>query len=157
MRTPNGLTVPRTLNGVPILGSFRAHQVPLPGAKTDDSQLKMLNEWLKSCNVTLLAVNNPGKSEKVHGGYEGVYVKELFSQAALRILPQRVERRTEMIKESYAGYEPLDVLEFDGFVDVTKKDHSPVKAVGGECFVLSMWRCNYLFRLSHPLDRKSVV
>ena len=44
----------------------------------------------------------------------------------------------------YAGYEPLDVLEFDGFVDVTKKEQSPMTAVGGECFVLLMWRCNYI-------------
>ena len=54
MGTQKALTGPRTPNGVSILGSFRAHQVPLPGAKTDDSQLKMLNEWLKLYNVTLV-------------------------------------------------------------------------------------------------------
>ena len=63
----------------------------------------MLNKWLKLYNVASLVVNDLGKSEKVHGGYEGVYPEELFSQAALRILPRRVERRMGMIKESNAG------------------------------------------------------
>ena len=72
-----------------------------------------------------------------------MYPEELFSQAELRILPRRVERRMGMIKESYAGYELLDVPEFGGFVDVIKKAQSPMKVVGGECFVLLMWRCNY--------------
>ena len=110
MRTPNGLTVPRTLNGVPILGLFRAHQVPLPGAKTDDNQLKMLNEWLKSYNVASLVVNDLGKSEKVPGEYEGVHPEELFSQAALRILPRRVEKRVEMVTRGMSRWMFLSLM-----------------------------------------------
>src|SRR5260370_37617290 len=62
--TPKGLTGPRSLNGLPILGSFRAHQVPLPSAKTDHDQLKMLDEWLKTYDVASLVVNRLGKTEK---------------------------------------------------------------------------------------------
>src|SRR5258708_7737657 len=128
LRTPKGLTGPRSLNGLPILGSFRAHQVPLPGAKTDDDQLKMLDEWLKSYDVASLVVNSLGKNEKVAGDH----AEALFSQTALRILPNKVERRMGMITDSYAGYEPLNVPDFGGFVDGSKKDQSPMKAVGGE-------------------------
>ena len=43
----------------------------------------------------------------------------------------------------------MDVLEFEGFVDVTKKEQSPMTAFGGECFVLLMWHCNYIVSSSH--------
>jgi xylulose-5-phosphate/fructose-6-phosphate phosphoketolase len=48
LRTPKGWTGPKVLNGLPIEGTFRAHQVPLPQAKTDAGQLAMLEAWLKS-------------------------------------------------------------------------------------------------------------
>jgi xylulose-5-phosphate/fructose-6-phosphate phosphoketolase len=47
LRTPKGWTGPKRLNGNPIEGSWRAHQVPLPAAATDDEQFKLLEEWLK--------------------------------------------------------------------------------------------------------------
>ena len=48
LRTPKGWTGPRELNGHAIEGSWRAHQVPLPGAKTDPAQLAALEQWLRS-------------------------------------------------------------------------------------------------------------
>jgi xylulose-5-phosphate/fructose-6-phosphate phosphoketolase len=48
LRTPKGWTGPKTLNGQPIEGTFRAHQVPLPAARTDPEQLRMLEGWLRS-------------------------------------------------------------------------------------------------------------
>jgi xylulose-5-phosphate/fructose-6-phosphate phosphoketolase len=48
MRTPKGWTGPKELNGKPVEGTFRAHQVPLTAVKTDPSQLAMLESWLKS-------------------------------------------------------------------------------------------------------------
>lgn len=50
MRTPKGYGGPKQLNGVKIEGNCAAHQVPLPEAKTDALQRKMLEEWLKSYN-----------------------------------------------------------------------------------------------------------
>ena len=67
------------------------------GAETNDSQLKMLNEWLKLYTVASLVVSDLRKSQKVPEDYEGVFAAELFSQAALRILPRRVEKRVEMV------------------------------------------------------------
>jgi xylulose-5-phosphate/fructose-6-phosphate phosphoketolase len=48
LRTPKGWTGPRTLDGVPIEGTFRAHQVPLPDVRTNPAQLAMLEAWLRS-------------------------------------------------------------------------------------------------------------
>lgn len=48
LRTPKGWTGPKEVEGVPIEGTFRAHQVPLANVRTDSKQLKMLEEWMKS-------------------------------------------------------------------------------------------------------------
>ena len=48
MRTPKGYTGPRELDGLKIEGNCAAHQVPLPEAKTNPKQLKILEDWLKS-------------------------------------------------------------------------------------------------------------
>lgn len=48
LRTEKGATGPTELHGQKIAGNFLAHQIPLPNAKTDREELKMLEEWLKS-------------------------------------------------------------------------------------------------------------
>jgi xylulose-5-phosphate/fructose-6-phosphate phosphoketolase len=48
LRTPKGWTGPKTLDGVPIEGTFRAHQVPLAAVKSNAEQLGMLEAWMQS-------------------------------------------------------------------------------------------------------------
>jgi xylulose-5-phosphate/fructose-6-phosphate phosphoketolase len=48
LRTLKGWTGPKMLDGVPIEGTFRAHQVPLAAVRTDPKQLAMLEEWMRS-------------------------------------------------------------------------------------------------------------
>ena len=48
MRTPKGWTGPKTVDGKPVEGSFRSHQVPLADLATHPDRLKMLEEWMKS-------------------------------------------------------------------------------------------------------------
>jgi xylulose-5-phosphate/fructose-6-phosphate phosphoketolase len=48
LRTPKGWTGPKVLDGVPIEGTFRAHQVPLGAVRSDPRQLAMLEEWMRS-------------------------------------------------------------------------------------------------------------
>lgn len=50
MKTPKGYTGPKELDGLKIEDNCAAHQVPLPLAKSDGTQLRMLEEWLKSYN-----------------------------------------------------------------------------------------------------------
>jgi len=47
-KTPKGWTGPKTVDGLPVEGNFRAHQVPLKDPAKDPEQLKQLEEWLKS-------------------------------------------------------------------------------------------------------------
>ncbi len=48
MQTPKGYTGPKELNGKKLEGNCASHQVPLPEAKTNHEQLRMLQEWLES-------------------------------------------------------------------------------------------------------------
>ncbi len=48
LRTPKGWTGPKTVDGVPIEGTFRAHQVPLSEVRTNPEHLRMLESWLRS-------------------------------------------------------------------------------------------------------------
>jgi len=48
LRSPKGWTGPKTIDGVQIEGTFRAHQVPLSDPATHPEHLKLLEDWLKS-------------------------------------------------------------------------------------------------------------
>ncbi len=46
--TPKGWTGPREVDGVPIEGTFRAHQVPLANVRENPEHLAQLEAWLRS-------------------------------------------------------------------------------------------------------------
>ncbi|MCW2560358.1 MAG: phosphoketolase [Mycobacterium sp.] len=48
LRTPKGWTCPPVVDGQQVEGTFRAHQVPLPAARTDASHRQVLEQWLRS-------------------------------------------------------------------------------------------------------------
>ncbi|MBE7187294.1 phosphoketolase [Jatrophihabitans endophyticus] len=48
LRTPKGWTCPPVVDGEVVEGTFRAHQVPLPAARTDDAHRRVLEQWLRS-------------------------------------------------------------------------------------------------------------
>jgi Phosphoketolase len=48
LRTPKGWTGPKQVDGVPVEGTFRAHQVPLAETRTNPEHLAMLEAWLRS-------------------------------------------------------------------------------------------------------------
>lgn len=48
LRTPKGWTGPREVDGLPVEGTWRAHQVPLSGVRTNPEHLAQLEEWLRS-------------------------------------------------------------------------------------------------------------
>ncbi len=47
-RSPKGWTGPVEVDGVPIAGTFRAHQVPLANVLEEPEHLRLLEEWLRS-------------------------------------------------------------------------------------------------------------
>ncbi|MFE6281552.1 phosphoketolase [Streptomyces sp. NPDC057877] len=48
LRTPKGWTGPAEVDGEPVEGTWRAHQVPLPGVRENPEHLRQLEAWLRS-------------------------------------------------------------------------------------------------------------
>ncbi|XVQ16085.1 phosphoketolase family protein [Spirillospora sp. CA-255316] len=48
LRTPKGWTGPKEVDGLPVEGTWRSHQVPLAGVRSDPEHLAQLEEWLRS-------------------------------------------------------------------------------------------------------------
>jgi xylulose-5-phosphate/fructose-6-phosphate phosphoketolase len=48
LRTPKGWTGPKVVDGKPVEGTWRAHQVPLAEVRTNPGHLAMLEDWLLS-------------------------------------------------------------------------------------------------------------
>ncbi|GLY17920.1 phosphoketolase family protein [Kineosporia rhizophila] len=48
LRTPKGWTGPKSVDGQKVEGTWRSHQVPLSGTRTDDEHRAELEKWLRS-------------------------------------------------------------------------------------------------------------
>ncbi|HVB73125.1 MAG TPA: phosphoketolase family protein [Ktedonobacteraceae bacterium] len=48
LRTPKGWTGPKVVDGLPIEGTFRAHQVPVSDVRENPEHLRILEEWMRS-------------------------------------------------------------------------------------------------------------
>jgi len=48
LRTPKGWTGPKTVDGKPVEGTWRSHQVPVDAARTNPQHRLVLEEWLRS-------------------------------------------------------------------------------------------------------------
>ena len=56
LRTPKGWTGPKVVDGLPVEGTWRAHQVPLPAVRENPEHLAQLQAWMrciarKSCSM----------------------------------------------------------------------------------------------------------
>ena len=48
LKTPKGWTGPKVVDGLPVEGTWRAHQVPIDAARTNPEHLALLEEWMRS-------------------------------------------------------------------------------------------------------------
>ncbi len=48
LRTPKGWTGPKEVDGLPVEGTFRAHQVPVNQVRTNPEHLAILESWMQS-------------------------------------------------------------------------------------------------------------
>jgi xylulose-5-phosphate/fructose-6-phosphate phosphoketolase len=48
LRTPKGWTGPKTVDGKPVEGTWRAHQVPVADLQKEPEHLKILEDWMRS-------------------------------------------------------------------------------------------------------------
>ncbi|MFD7874185.1 phosphoketolase [Streptomyces sp. NPDC059766] len=67
LRTLKGWTGPKEVDGKPVEGTFRAHQVPLPAPRTDPVQLGQLESWMRSYRPQELFGDSGVLDEEVAG------------------------------------------------------------------------------------------
>ena len=48
LRTPKGWTGPKEVDGLPVEGTWRSHQVPITDVRDNPEHLRLLEEWLRS-------------------------------------------------------------------------------------------------------------
>jgi xylulose-5-phosphate/fructose-6-phosphate phosphoketolase len=48
LRTPKGWTGPKEVDGLPVEGTWRSHQVPVSAAREDKAHRQILEDWLRS-------------------------------------------------------------------------------------------------------------
>jgi xylulose-5-phosphate/fructose-6-phosphate phosphoketolase len=48
LRSPKGWTGPKYVDGLPVEGTWRAHQVPIPEVRQNPAHLELLESWMKS-------------------------------------------------------------------------------------------------------------
>lgn len=110
MRTPKGWTGPKEVGGHKLEGSWRAHQVPLPKAKTDRGEFDQLQQWLKSYRP----------DELFHDD------KHLIDEKVLRSIPKRGQMGQN--KATYDGFTALDAPDWRGFTHEKNSEVSNMKA-----------------------------
>jgi xylulose-5-phosphate/fructose-6-phosphate phosphoketolase len=103
MRTDKGWTGVKELAGEKVEGNCLAHQVVLTEAKTDATQLELLNNWLKSYKFPELFTEANGF---------GSYIED--------IIPENPEKRLGMSKHAHGGdavYKPLNLPAVEDFAE----------------------------------------
>ena len=115
LRTPKGLSGPKSIHGQIVEGSFRSHQVPLPAAKTDPEELDALKDWLGSYG--------PHHLFDLQGN--GGPVKEI-----LTVIPVDCEKKMGQRKESYKSYQPLCTPDWNEYCVKKGEQESCMKAIG---------------------------
>ncbi len=48
LRTPKGWTGPTEVDGLPVEGTWRSHQVPVADVRDNPEHLRLLEAWLRS-------------------------------------------------------------------------------------------------------------
>jgi xylulose-5-phosphate/fructose-6-phosphate phosphoketolase len=137
MRTLKGWTGPKELNGMKIEGNCWSHQVVLMDAKTNQTQLHMLEEWLKSYKFHELF-------NREHG----------FGDFVQAIMPPH-EKRMGATRHALGGdpvYKPLELPDVELFAEDAAKPgtmgSSSMRRTGlylSEVFKLNQQNRNFRF------------
>ena len=96
LRSPKGWTGPKMVDGKPVEGTWRAHQVPLEEVRTNPEHLRQLEEWMRSYKP------------------DEVFDEAGRLRADLRALPPKGKLRIGMNASSNGGQllQPLELPDF---------------------------------------------
>jgi xylulose-5-phosphate/fructose-6-phosphate phosphoketolase len=92
LRSPKGWTGPHEVDGVPVEGTWRSHQVPMTDVRTNGDHLRVLEEWLRSYE--------PGQ----------LFDDEGRLVAKLAELPPRGDKRMSALPQANGGLVLRDLL-----------------------------------------------
>ena len=109
LRTPKGWTGPKMVDGKPVEGTWRAHQVPVEQVREKPEHLKILEEWMKSYRAEELFDR--------HGKFK----------PELAALAPKGQRRMGMNPHANGGLllEPLRLPQFRNYAVAVKQPGSP--------------------------------
>jgi xylulose-5-phosphate/fructose-6-phosphate phosphoketolase len=109
LRTPKGWTGPKVVDGKPVEGTWRAHQVPVDGLRQNPEHLKIVEQWMRSYKPEELFDSN------------GKFKPELAE------LAPKGQRRMGMNPHANGGLllEPLHLPPFRDYAVDVKKPGSP--------------------------------
>src|SRR5207237_228872 len=88
LRTPKGWTGPKEVDGVPVEGTWRSHQVPVLGARENPEHLRILEEWMRSYRPEEL-FDDEGRLARE--------IEELRPRGGRRMSDTSAENRGEML------------------------------------------------------------
>jgi xylulose-5-phosphate/fructose-6-phosphate phosphoketolase len=120
LRTPKGWTGPREVDGLPVEGTWRAHQVPLAEVQTNPEHLRQLEHWLRSYQP------------------EELFDREGSLRADLTALPPAGERRMSANPKTNGGgvLRDLELPDFRSFAVHVEK---PGTVMAEATRVLGRW------------------
>ncbi|MCS3843810.1 phosphoketolase [Microbacterium sp. AK031] len=142
LRSPKGWSGPEEVDGTPIEGTWRSHQVPLSDVRNDDGHRRMLEEWLRSYRPTELFDDSGAPREATAGwGPKGARRMSAIPQAN----GGRISRR----------------LDLPGISDHAVPVESPGGAEAGATQILGAWLADVIgrnpetFRIFSPDELES--
>jgi xylulose-5-phosphate/fructose-6-phosphate phosphoketolase len=130
LETPKGWTGPKEVDGLPVEGTWRAHQVPLAQLAEDPEHLQILEQWMRSYRP------------------EELFDDEGAVRPQLRALAPRGERRMGANPHTNGGLlsRPLDLPDFRDYgVDVPE----PAQVTHEATRVLGEWLRDVIRRNPH--------
>jgi xylulose-5-phosphate/fructose-6-phosphate phosphoketolase len=120
LRTPKGWTGPKEVDGLPVEGTWRAHQVPVTDVRENPDHLRILEDWLRSY-----------RAEELFDG-DGRLLPELAE------LPPRGARRMSANPHANGG-ELMQELVFADFRDYAVEVPAPGTTFSEPTRVLGGW------------------
>lgn len=114
LRTPKGMSGPKYLDGAPIEGSYKSHQVPLASPTSVPEQFDLLKQWLESYKPSDIFSSEAKLLEKLDK----------------YVIPSSSAKRMGQRKETYDAYRGVDLPDWKVLCHEKGTEASATKAVG---------------------------
>ena len=142
LKTPKGWSCPKIINGKPVEGTFRAHQVPI--TMQNEGDFKLLKNWLLSYKPNELFDKNGKLIDEL---------KRLIPQKEKRISANIHANGGKLLKELLLPELVKNSINFDGHGTIKTQDMLELSKYLRDVFILNEKNKN--FRIFSPDEAKS--